>query len=54
MKRRLFNKYRFIAQSEYLENSIDVLQDATKLTAFINEVLSGKRPISWRSVDAKE
>lgn len=38
----------------YRENSIEVLRDATKLTAFVNEVLNGEHAYFWNSVKAKK
>ena len=37
----------------FLEDNIDSLKNPTKLTAFVNEVLNGERPLYWESEKSK-
>ena len=37
----------------YREDNLESLKNPTKLTAFVNEVLNGERPLYWESEKSK-
>lgn len=44
---------RFFLSKLYKEDSLDVLKNPAKLTAFVNEVLNGERPLFWETEKLK-
>jgi hypothetical protein len=49
----IYSADRFFMSKLYKEDSLDVLINGDKLTAFINEVLNGERALYWESTKAK-
>jgi len=50
----IYSPDRFIMSKLYREDSLDVLTNPAKLTAFVNEVLNNERPLYWESEKEKK
>lgn len=50
----IYSPDRFIMSKLYREDNLDVLINPTKLTAFVDQVINGERPLYWESEKGKK